>query len=278
MAAYFTRRERGKKKAATESDADPRRASKHSLAAFRQRLLDLCSDDICRDGCDRTSLSKKQTEHVCAIARELGISKSPGIVWSQFRQGVEAKDSIGGTAPVHIGTEHLVEFSEKDALVVKITIPPHFGLVPRVFDHPVVNLRSDLSLPSHRMSLENVAALPLEYLDRWIAANDVFGDDVRLESVLEWADGNVSFVITQPQYHGKPAPEREIDRYFEGSGWKRILAGSGNVVFYNYAFQVLAVDVLARNCYLHGDVLLPFDVILCHPDEALEHFLQLYPK
>ena len=159
----------------------------------------------------------------------------------------------------------------------KITIPPKFGLIPKIVAHPAVNLRGDPSLPGHRQAIEIVPATPLEYLERWIAANHVFEDDVRLTSVIEWSGGEVSFGITQPQYHGHPAPVRDIERYFEASGWKRVLDNSDHLLFYNYAFQVLAIDALPRNCYLHDGMLLPFDVILCHPDEAMEKFLNLYP-
>jgi hypothetical protein len=70
---------------------------------------------------------------------------------------------------------------------------------------------------------------------------------------------------------------REIERFFEDAGWKRLPDCDGHTLFYNYAFQVLAIDALPRNCYLHENALLPFDVILCQPDEELESFLRLYP-
>jgi hypothetical protein len=49
-------------------------------------------------------------------------------------------------------------------------------------------------------------------------ANEVFGDDARLASVIEWPDGNLSFGITQPQYHGAPAEQRDIEFYFHAPG------------------------------------------------------------
>jgi hypothetical protein len=106
---------------------------------------------------------------------------------------------------MHYGTEHVVELSDEHALVVKITIPPKFGLTPRVLSHPVVDLRQGPAKGGLRRAIEFVAATPLEYLERWLAANEVFEDDVTLSSVIEWSDGEVSFVITQPQYHGEPA-------------------------------------------------------------------------
>lgn len=115
-------------------------------------------------------------------------------------------------------------------------------------------------------------------MERWIAANEVFGDDVHLTSVIHWADGQVSFAISQPQYHGTPATGREIERYFESAGWTWLPGISEHTLFYNYAFQVLSIDALPRNCYLKDEGLLPFDFILCHPDEKLGTFLALYPE
>ena len=109
-----------------------------------------------------------------------------------------------------------------------------------------------------------------------MAANEVFEDDVKLTSVVEWSDGRISFSISQPQYHGEPATHREIEGFFIAAGWKRILDDSGHLLFYNYAFEVLAIDALPRNCYIKDGNLLPFDVILCHPNEALQDFLKLY--
>lgn len=111
-----------------------------------------------------------------------------------------------------------------------------------------------------------------------MAANDVFEDDVRLNSVVEWADGRISFAISQPQYHGKRASDREIESYFTQAGWTRILDRTGHLLFFNYAFNVLAIDALPRNCYIKDGQLLPFDVILCRPETELEDFLRLYPE
>ncbi len=57
----------------------------------------------------------------------------------------------------------------------------------------------------------------------------------------------------------------------------RILDPNGqHSLFYNFAFATLAIDALPRNCYLKGGDLLPFDVILCQPDEDMESFQHLY--
>lgn len=103
----------------------------------------------------------------------------PGFTWEEFTQRAE---------DAHLGTEHLVEFTSESDRVIKITIPPKFGLIPQVITHAVPNLRGE---PGIRHAIEFAHATPLEYLERWIAANDVFGDDVKLTSVVQWADGQV---------------------------------------------------------------------------------------
>jgi hypothetical protein len=117
----------------------------------------------------------------------------------------------------------------------------------------------------------------MEYLDRWIACNDIFCDDVRLASVIRWADGATSFGITQPQYHGVPAEPREIEAFFKEAGWKQLDDPSGHSIFFNYAFGVLAIDAERRNCYVNEGGLQPFDVILFKPDEQMERYLGIYP-
>ncbi|MCB1086694.1 MAG: hypothetical protein KDM63_06590 [Verrucomicrobiae bacterium] len=164
------------------------------------------------------------------------------------------------------------------SLVVKITEPPKFGLIPKVVRHPVVDIRADSPGLDYREAIEFVAATASEYLDRWCAANDVFSDSVRLAAVVAWPDGEVSFVITQPQYHGKPAEPREIEAYFCESAWRHVRDPSGqHSLFFNYGSGVLAVDAVPRNCYINDGRLQPFDVILCRPGAELERYLRLYP-
>ena len=50
------------------------------------------------------------------------------------------------------------------------------------------------------------------------------------------------------------------------------------MVFFNYAFGVIAIDAEKRNCYVNQGGLQPFDVILCKPDEVMERYLRIYPE
>jgi hypothetical protein len=243
--------------------------SSHSLETFRDRLCDLCEDDIEHFGCDRSSRSQNQAQCAVAVAREFGCLKSPGETWDVFR----------ATNPdLHFGTEHAVESDPQGRRMVKITIPPAFGLIPAVLSHPLVDLRNDSKEPQFRRAIEFLRATPLEYLDRWIAANEIFADEVELASVVEWSDGQISFIVLQPQYHGENATSSEIEKFFTVAGWTAVRDPSRHHdLFFNYAFGVLAIDALPRNCHVKQGELLPFDVILCRPDPELESFLKLYP-
>lgn len=163
--------------------------------------------------------------------------------------------------------------------MVKITIPPAFGLIPQLLSIPSVDLRGEDSEGQTRPSIEFAAATPLEYLERWQRANELFRDDVRLASVVEWQDGAVSFVITQPQYHGIPAEPEEVEKFFLKAGWARLHDPTyAHQIFFNHAFGVMAIDAERRNCNITENGLQPFDVVLCHPNEELERFLGIYPE
>ena len=88
----------------------------------------------------------------------------------------------------------------------------------------------------------------------------------------------VSFGITQPQYHGMPAEPRDIEAFFKDAGWVRLPDPSGHLIFFNFAFGMMAIDAATRNCYINDGGLQPFDVILCSPDEKMDEFLGIYPK
>lgn len=241
-----------------------------SLASFFERLRNVCADHSACHGEDRTDRIRAQAEQSVALAAELGILKRPEITWPEFIGQI--------SGDFKIGSEHVVDLSDEFKLVGKTTKPPHFGLVPEVRKLPVVENLRHPETSSFREVIEFFPATPLEYLSRWLASNEVFTDEVRLVSVIQWSDGLISLGITQPQYHGTPAEPREIEEYFKREGWSLLNDPSGHAVFYNYAFGIMAIDAEKRNCYITKYGLQPFDVILCVPDENLERFLKIYPE
>jgi len=257
------------KKAAGESAIVRPDDAADSLEAFHQRLRDLCEDHRECHGPERAGRIRAQAEQALALARELGVLKEPDFTWEEFRTL---------SSEFRIGTEHMVELDARSGMVGKTTLPPAFGLIPEVVNLPLAEVRPDADRKGFRQAIEFLNATPLEYLVRWIACNEVFGDQVKLAAVIRWTDGLVSFGITQPQYHGTPADPREIEGLFLKAGWSRLADPSGHTVFFNHAFGVLAIDAERRNCFVNDGGLQPFDVILCKPDETMERFLGIYPE
>lgn len=239
------------------------------LKAFHDRLRDLCAYDVEGHGLRGTRALEWQTQRTRSLADEFGILKVADFSWADWRES---------DPDVKYGSEHIFEFFPEDGHVRKTTIPGRFGLMPYVALRPKIALHEAVHPFGNRKSLETRPGTPLEYLGRWLGANAVFNDAVELASVVEWADGRVSFVITQPQYDGEPASEADIISYFETSGWKWIAdpTTDGHLLFFNYAWGLLAFDAIRRNCFLHDASLMPFDVIVCRPDEELTDFLCLY--
>ena len=254
--------ERKRIKSSEESHSYP-------IDSFYDRLRHVCEKDLSGFEGNRTSLAKEEALRSIIVARELGILKESELSWQEFE--TETKDFV------HRGTEHIVEFSADSATVVKLTIPPKFGLIPGIHQRLKPNLR-DPTNPKIMFTVEFQQATPLEYLDRWMCSNDVFDDNVSLASVVLWKDGNVSFVILQPHYDGEPATDREISKFFEDAGWVHLSKEKEHDLYFNYGFGVLAIDAISRNCYVFRECLQPFDVIVCHPSEELENYLEIYPS
>ena len=65
-------------------------------------------------------------------------------------------------------------------------------------------------------------ALPLDYLERLMAQNAVFADDIRLEGL--WPDGSRDWriITSQPDVPGEPASAAEIVLGMEASGWETL--------------------------------------------------------
>lgn len=235
------------------------------LEALLNRLRHFHQDNEEGYGRERRKHIKEQAEHACAFAREHGILATPDYSFSSMR------------STEIVGSEHLVDFSDSEHRVVKVTVPKGFGLAPALISkaNPLYELHEGEE--KEKKSIEFVHATPLEYLTRWSACNQLFNDDIVLHKVILWGDERVSFVISQPQYHGDLPSHQEIEEYFETAGWQRIPNKRGHAIYFNYAYQVLAMDVEPRNCYISpSGELLPFDVILSTPDKEVEDFLGLY--
>ncbi len=102
-------------------------------------------------------------------------------------------------APDAFGFEHEVWFVEcsPEPRVLKATWPDTFGFLP-----------------------DGHACLPTEYLERLRLQNAVFGDDIRLEGVVEEEIGSCRIVTSQPAVCGRYATPEEVDRFFLERGFQ----------------------------------------------------------
>jgi len=127
---------------------------------------------------------------------------------------------------------------------------------------------------------ELVKALPLEYLERLILQNRVFGDDLHLEGVAVEAQGMV-ILSSQPTLLGEPASISEILSFMRGLWFQPLpglrLGNPGALAFYRDLDEVAAFDAHPAN-FVKDDsgVVLPIDLILVQADKALHEALCRY--
>ena len=128
---------------------------------------------------------------------------------------------LSGRITPHLGSEAVIAWRRiHDAQKLKTDIEEA---------HASHDVRDDPAIQPFRVEVGIFHARPLQYLERWMADNEVCEDDVHLTSVIEWSDGHISFAISQPQYHGAPATDREIEHFFTEAGWTRIRDATGHL-------------------------------------------------
>lgn len=115
-------------------------------------------------------------------------------LWNPPFQIVERK-------PDDAGQEHKVWFDPADASYYKLTHPGFFGL------NVVYRDESDRF------------ATPLQYFERWLLHNRLFGDAVEWLGCFRDHQGRISILIRQPAICGVPASDIEIDSFFKEVDW-----------------------------------------------------------
>jgi hypothetical protein len=107
---------------------------------------------------------------------------------------------------------------------------------------------------------------PLQYLDRWLIGNRIFGDDAELLGIARSSEGS-RIVISQRIAVGEDASWEEIEEYFLSvKGFRRIdppgLDSCGGYHSRAYLWGRYAVfDVRPPNCIRTNDRVIPIDVI-----------------
>lgn len=157
------------------------------------------------------------------------------------------------------GQEHRVWLDEQRQRYFKATFPGRFGFSVTV-------------VPGAEPGL--VWATPLEYLERLLLHNAIFGDEIRLEGIGGEDDG-LAVVSSQPNIKGGPVLPADIIGFFARL-WFRPLAGlhlgnPGALAFYRDLDELAVFDAHPANFVqdTHG-VVLPIDLILVRADAALQ--------
>lgn len=120
-------------------------------------------------------------------------------------------------------------------------------------------------------------AAPLEYLERLLLQNSVFGDTVCLEGVAQETGGNV-IVIFQPHITGGEVSKDEIADFMSRLWFKPLhnlhLGRPGSLAFYRDLDEVAAFDAHPGNFVKDTQgIVLPIDLILLRADDDLQHAL-----
>jgi len=133
-------------------------------------------------------------------------------------------------------------------------------------------IASDACLPAF------VHATPLEYLERLLMQNRLFGDDIQLIGVAE-EDGRQVILTSQPFIHGSEATLTEIELYFR-SMWFQLVTGLNagrrdSPAFYRDLDETLVLDAHQGNLIKDNTGhIIPIDLILVRADDALQKALQ----
>jgi hypothetical protein len=112
------------------------------------------------------------------------------------------------------------------------------------------------------------SATVYEYLQRLILQNAYFGDDIRLEALVN-CRGRLRVLTSQPHIAGDPAEYREIEKWFLEAGFLRF-EHSSRVAWYLKQVNLLVADAHEGNVIRSvSGRLIPIDLNIVKPAGAL---------
>lgn len=196
---------------------------------------------------EREILRGRQTRDLVAWAREQGCLIQPAEYSALLEPG---------------GEEHRVWVDERRQFYFKATHPGRFGF-------------SVIADAAYEPLL--VAATPLEYLERLLLQNSVFGDEVRLTGAAE-ETGGIVILTSQPNVTGDAVSAVEITEFMSRL-WFRPLRGlslgnPGALAFYRDLDEIAAFDAHPANFVKDQQSnVLPIDLILVRAEPALQSAL-----
>ena len=155
---------------------------------------------------------------------------------------------------------------EKQKRYVKLTKPNCFGLT----------VEAEWFLDEERDEAELKPALrgamPLEYLDRLLLQNEVFGDEIELLGIIDKRQA-MHVVTAQPVIRGDSTPLEEIARFMESFGFHALpnirVGREGALSFLRPGDMIVAFDCHPANFLRDGAHVFPIDVLLVRADEQL---------
>jgi len=150
------------------------------------------------------------------------------------------------------GQEH--DYFDEGERVFKVTRNGVFGLSPGI-ELALVSSADD----ARRFHLWEVS--PIEYLEHLHLQNQLVPGLNLLEGVIFQADGDLAIVTSQPRFELVPVTTAEIDAWFASLGFVKVTTSA----YYRAEDNLGIFDAHDKNLVRAGDVLVPFDVIPCHP-------------
>lgn len=202
------------------------------------------------------------------LPRDRGASGSPTLAW-QKESLCEWADGMGlllnpDDLPSKVlrgGQEHDLFHDEKNDRIFKITRNGVFGLSPGI-ELALVSSSED----GRRFHLWE--ACPLEYLERLHLQNQLVPGLNALEGVINQAD-DMSIAISQPRFELVAVTQKEIDTWFLTQGFQRVTEAG----YYREMDNLGVFDAHEKNVIRASEILIPFDVIPCHPSGGFLQFI-----
>lgn len=186
------------------------------------------------------------------------------------RAGVLKQESDLLPASQEDGSEHRVQYRDEPDRWQKTTHPGTFGIFPYI-DHGL-----DKQTQQFTEVLKLGHATPLQYLERLLLMNHVFGDDISLEAVIETARG-ISVETSQPDVEGSLPSLDEIDVFMRRMGFKRVR--ESGPTWWCAEDDVMVIDAHEANFIKTADGhIIPIDVSILHPDGELLEFIKRRTK
>lgn len=167
------------------------------------------------------------------------------------------------------GAEHAVFFDAGKQVYVKIT--RGFGMTVGTNFHIGRRTQKYLGIPFVRQ------ATPIEYLERIVLFNELFGDDIRVTGVL--ADPTPAIVTTQPVIRGRDARPDEIESFMAGLDFEPIeevvVGRRDSASFFRPSDGIAAFDAHGENVIAGADGVAPIDLFVVRAGEDLRSFLSM---